>query len=329
MNKDRQDRGEIVIYKASRDKIEFKVRLEGEAVWLRQNEIAGLFGKDRSVITRHINNIFKNKEVDKKSNVHFLHIANSDKPVAFYSLDVILAVGYRTNSSRAIHFRKWATDILKQYLIKGYAVNEKRLLEAGEKFKELQTAITFLQEKSKKELLKGQEGELLDLLSDYARTLTLLEEYDKGEIKSVKGRKAKFILTYEDCLEVIGKLKNELAARKEAGGLFGQERGRSFEGIIKGLYQTFGGKELYPTIEDKASHILYLIIKDHPFSDGNKRSGAFLFVYFLDRSGYLYRKNGERKINDNALTALALLVAESDPKDKDVLIKIILNLLKD
>ena len=164
-----------------------------------------------------------------------MHIANSDKPVAFYSLDVILAVGYRTNSSRAIHFRKWATEILKRYLIKGYVVNEKRLLETGEKFKELQSAVTFLQEKSKNELLKGQEGELLNLLSDYARTLTLLEEYDKGKIKSVKGRKAKFILTYEDCLEVIGKLKKELAARKEAGGLFGQERGRSFEGIIKGV----------------------------------------------------------------------------------------------
>ena len=181
--KSRKDK--IIIYKTAKNGIELKVRLEGEAVWLRQNEIADLFGKDRSVITRHINNIFNNKEADKKSNVHFLHIANSDKPVAFYSLDVILAVGYRTNSSRAIHFRKWATEILKQYLIKGYAVNEQRLLETREKFKELQSAITFLQEKSKKELLKGQEGELLNLLSGYARTLTLLEEYDKGEIKSV------------------------------------------------------------------------------------------------------------------------------------------------
>ena len=332
MNKDRQDRGEIVIYKASRDKIDLRVRLEKETVWLNAQQMAQIFGVNRPAIVKHVNNIYKTGELGKKSTCSILEQVAADgklRKMNLYNLDMIISVGYRVNSKLATRFRIWATSILKDYLVKGYAVNQEMVLKEDRKFRELQRAVTFLQEKSKKELLKGQEGELLNLLSGYARTLTLLEEYDKGEIKSVKGRKAKFILTYEDCLEVIGKLKNELAARKEAGGLFGQERSRSFEGIIKGLYQTFGGKELYPTIEDKASHILYLIIKDHPFSDGNKRTGAFLFVYFLDRSGYLYRKNGERKINDNALTALALLVAESDPKDKDVLIKIILNLLKD
>lgn len=325
--KDNFSKGEIVIYKTAKNEVELRVRFAGETVWLRQNEIADLFDKDRSVITKHIRGIFYDKEVDEKSNVHFLHIAGSDKPIALYSLDVILAVGYRVNSARAIHFRKWATNVLKKYLLRGYIINEKRLLEAREKFGELQTAIAFLQEKSKKELLTGQEGEILNLLSGYAKTLTLLQEYDTGNLKDAKGARTKFILTYENCLRIIAELKKELIVKKEAGELFGQERDGSFEGVIKGLYQTFRGKELYPTIEDKASHILYLIIKDHPFSDGNKRSGAFLLVYFLDKSDYLYRAAGERKINDNALTALALLVAESDPKEKDVVIKIIKNLI--
>jgi|SRR3989344_4894450 len=326
-NIDNMKRGEIVIYKTAKNEVDLKVRFERETVWLRQAEIAKLYGKDRSVITKHINKIFTDKEIDKKSNVQFLHIAKSDKPVAFYSLDVILAIGYRTNSSRAIHFRRWATNVLKNYLIKGYSINEKRLMEAREKFKELQGAVGFLQEKSKKELLAGQESEILNLLASYARTLTILDEYDKGEIKETKGVKSKFVLTYKNCLQIITELKKELTLKREASDLFGQERGGSFEGIIKGLYQTFGSKKLYHTIEDKASHLLYLIIKDHPFSDGNKRSGAFLFVYFLDKSDYLYRQNGEKKISDNALIALALLIAESNPKEKDVMIKIIKNLI--
>ncbi|MEK7555196.1 MAG: virulence protein RhuM/Fic/DOC family protein [Patescibacteria group bacterium] len=324
---DETKRGEIVIYKTSKNEVELRVRFKGEKVWLRQDEIAKLYNKERSVITKHISKIFTDKEVDKESNVQFLHIPNSDKLVAFYSLDVILAVGYRANSSRAIHFRKWATNILKTYLLKGYALNQKRLLETQEKFRELQIAISFLQEKSKKELLAGQEGEILNLLVSYSKTLTILDEYDKGKIKETKGVKSKFILTYENCLRVIVELKKNLIAKKEASDLFGQARGGSFEGIIKGLYQTFGGKNLYPTIEDKASHLLYLTIKDHPFTDGNKRTGSFLFVYFLDKTNYLYRGSGERKINDNALVALALLIAESNPKEKEVMIKIIKNLI--
>lgn len=320
-------RGEIIIYKTAKNEADLKVRFKDESVWLRQNEISALFGKERSVVTKHINNIFTDGEIDRKSNVQKMHIANSDKPAEFYSLDVILAVGYRVNSSRAIHFRQWATRILKRYLTRGYAINEKRLMEAREKFNELQNAIGFLSEKAKRELLAGQEKEILNLLSSYAKTLTILDQYDKGEIKETKGVKSKFVLSYENCLRIISELKKELTLKREAGDLFGQERGGSFEGIIKGLYQTFGKKELYPTIEDKASHILYLIIKDHPFSDGNKRSGAFLFVYFLGKSDYLYRQNGEKKIGDNALTALALLVAESDPKEKETMIKIIKNLI--
>ena len=327
MKKENFKKGEIIIYKTSKNEVDLKVRFENETVWLTQMEIAELFGKERTVITKHIKNIFADKEINLKSNVQKMHIANSDKPVEFYSLDVILAVGYRTNSARAIHFRKWATSVLKKYLLQGYTINEKRLLEAREKFNELQTVISFLREKSKKELLNGQAGEILNLLSDYSKTLTILEQYDKGQLKESKGGKTKFVLKYDDCLKIIAELKKELVMKKEASDLFGNERDGSFEGIIKGLYQSFGGKELYPSIEDKASHLLYFIIKDHPFSDGNKRSAAFLFVYFLDKTNFLFKKSGERKINDNALVALALLVAESDPKEKETMVKIVKNLL--
>ncbi len=322
------NKGEIIIYKLSKNKVEFKVRFEDETVWLRQNEIADLFGKDRSVITRHIDKIFKDKEVGRKSNVHFLHIANSDKPVAFYSLDVILAVGYRANSAKAIHFRRWATKILKSYLLQGYAINEKRLLEANNKFNKLQEIINFLQRKSKAKLLQGQEKEILNLLADYSKTLSLLEKYDKSKLKIEKGQKAKFVLEYENCLNIISELKENLIAKKEAGDIFGNEVSAKFESIAKNLYQTFGGKELYKSIEDKAAHLLYLTIKDHPFIDGNKRVGSFLFVYFLDKNNYLYREGGEKKINDNALTALALLIAESNPKEKEQMIALITQLIK-
>ena len=176
---------------------------------------------------------------------------------------------------------------------------------------------------------KEQEKEILRLLASYAKTLSILEQYDKGKIKKVKGAKPRFILECQNCREIIIQLKKELIAKKEASGLFGQKTDAKFESIVKNLYQTFGGKELYRTIEDKASHLLYFTIKDHPFTDGNKRIGSFLFVYFLDKNDYLYRESGEKKINDNALVALALLIAESDPKEKDILIKIITNLISE
>ncbi|HDH31433.1 MAG TPA: Fic/DOC family protein [Candidatus Wolfebacteria bacterium] len=327
-NSQQQNKGEIIIYQISKKEVGLKVRFVGDTVWLTQAQIAQLYGKERSVITKHINKIFKDGEVDKKGNVHFLHIANSDKPVAFYSLDIILSVGYRTNSANAIKFRKWSTEILKGYLLKGYAVNQKRLLETKEKFQELRTTIAFLREKAGGKRLKGQEMEILNLLSGYAKTLTVLEQYDKGKLKKQKGKKAKFILQYENCQQIIKEIKKELISKKEASDIFGVERNGAFEGIVKNLYQTFSERELYKTLEDKAAHLLYLTIKDHPFIDGNKRSGSFLFVYFLDKNDYLYRKTGERKINDNALVALALLIAESNPKEKDILIKIIINLLQ-
>jgi len=325
-NKDYKN-GEIVIYKTPQGP-QLDVKLKRQSVWLTQTQIAYLFNIERSVITKHANNIFKDKELTEKRNVQKMHIPHSDKPVKFYSLDLILSVGYRVNSQQATQFRIWATKTLKQHLIKGYTINKKRLLKKSEELKQLQKTITFLQEKSQHRLLTGQAKGILDLLADYSKSLTLLEQYDKQRFPLIKGKGAKFILEYQQAQIVISQLKSQLQGKKEASELFGQENSAKFESIIKNLFQTFDGKELYRTIEEKAAHLLYLTIKDHPFNDGNKRIGSFLFIYFLDKNQYLDKVTGERKINDNALVSLALLIAVSEPKEKEIMIKIIINLLK-
>jgi len=325
------EKNKIIVYSAQSGAIKVEIKFEKETLWLDTHQIASVFDVDRTVVLKHIQNIYKDKELyEEITSEKITQVAKDGKKrqMNTYSLDMIIAVGYRVNSKIATQFRIWATNTLKEFLLQGYAVNEKRLLEAKEKFKELQNAVAFLQEKSKKELLVGQESEILNLLASYAKTLTILDNYDKGELKEAKGEKGKFILTYEKSLEVIAEIKRELITKKEASELFGNERDGSFDGIIKGLYQTFGGKELYATLENKAAHLLYLIIKDHPFSDGNKRTASFLFVYFLDKNNALYREHGEKKINDNALVALALLIAESNPNEKDVMVALITQLLK-
>ncbi|MBI2463551.1 virulence protein RhuM/Fic/DOC family protein [Candidatus Peregrinibacteria bacterium] len=331
----KKENKQIAIYQASNGAVEVRLDVNQETIFLPQQQVGDLFNVQKAAISKHAKNIFDIGELDKKSTVSILETVQTEgkrkivRKIEYYNLDLILSIGYRVNSANATKFRQWATKTLRQHIMAGYTINEKQLLEAKNKFHELAEAVLFLQKQSKKELLRGQETEILNLLADYSKTLSLLEQYDKGKLEEEKGKKTKFVLRYDDCVKIIAELKKELIAKKEASDLFGQERDGSFEGIIKGLYQTFGKKELYQTIEDKASHILYLIIKDHPFSDGNKRSAAFLFVYFLDKSDYLFKKSGERKINDNALTALALLIAESDPKDKEVMIKIIKNLLEE
>ncbi len=330
IKKEKFSKGEIMIYETSKKEVELKVRLENETVWLDAHQMALIFGVNRPAAVKHIKNIYATGELDKNLTCSILEQVAADgkiRKMNLYNLDMIISVGYRVNSKRATQFRVWATKILKNYLLKGYAVNQKQLLETKEKFQELKTAIAFLQEKAGKTQLRGQEKEILGLLAGYSKTLSILEQYDKGMLEKPKGKKAEFVLEYEKCRQVIARIKKELIAKKEAGDIFGTERSGAFESIIKNLYQTFGGKELYKTLEEKAAHILYLTIKDHPFSDGNKRIGSFLFVYFLDKNNYLYRETGEKKINDNALTALALLIAESDPKEKEVLIKIVINLI--
>jgi death-on-curing family protein len=326
MNK---NKGDIIIYKPKGKEVKVKVKLEKETIWLNAHQIAQIFDVNRPAIVKHINNIYKTLELDKKSTCSILEQVAADEKIRRmnqYNLDMIISVGYRVNSKQATQFRIWATRVLKQHILQGYTINQKRLLETRTKFKELQNAISFLQKKSKKKLLKGQEKEILDLLGEYSKTLNILEQYDKGKVKKTKGQKGKFILKYNNCKDIIVKIKESLIAKKQASNFFGTEPEKKFETIIENLRQTFAGKELYKTIEEKAAHLLYLTIKDHPFIDGNKRIASFLFVYFLDKNDYLYRENGEKKINNNALVALALLVAESNPREKDILVRIIMNL---
>jgi len=316
---------EIVIYEDGN--VELPVSFDEETFWLRQNEISELFGKDRTVITRHINKILKDKEVDEKSNVQKMHIANSDRPVKFYSLDVVLAVGYRTNSGKAIKFRQWASRILKNHLIQGYTLNKKRLEQKG--LKEFQEAIALLQTTIGQESLECDEAKgLLDVIVGYGRSWSLLEGYDEDNLPSPEHNlNQKFILTYDEAKDAIAQLKSELMKKGEASELFGREKAGEFDGIVGNIYQTFGGNDLIPSVEAKAANLLYYIIKDHPFLDGNKRIGAFLFILFLHKNHILYRQNGEAKINDNALVALALMTAKSLPKQKETVVALIVNML--
>jgi death-on-curing family protein len=332
MKQDNFKKGEIVIYK-SKEGPKLKVRLEEETVWLTQKQMALLFDKGIPTINEHIKNIYKEGELKKESTIRKFRIVQNEggrrveRDIDFYNLDVIISVGYRVKSLRGTQFRIWATKTLKEHLVKGYTINEKRLLQARDQLQELQGAISFLQEKSRHQLLAGQEQEIFNLLANYSKTFSILEQYDKEKLSIIKKTKCRFFLKYEDAINVIGKIKKELISKNEASHLFGQENGDKFKGILGAIYQTFGKKELYSSLEEKAAHLLYFIIKDHPFVDGNKRIASFLFVYFLEKNNFLYRNTGEKKINDNALTALALLIAVSNPKEKDKLIKIITNLL--
>ncbi len=316
---------DIVIYEDGN--VELKTTVESETVWLRQNEIATLFDKDRTVITRHINNILKDNEVDEKSNVQKMHIANSDKPVKFYSLDIILAVGYRTNSAKAIKFRQWATKVLKDYIIKGYTLNQKRLQQ--QKLQELENTLNLIKQTiDQKELSADEAKGFVEIVSNYAKSWALLQGYDEQSLQDVaQTKEQKFILDYNEAKEAIAELKRTLIAKGEATELFGNEKAGEFKGNLLNIYQSFGGVELLPSVEQKATNLLYYIIKGHPFNDGNKRIGAYLFVLFLYKNGILYKANGEAKINDNALASLALLVATSAPQQKDIIIKLIMNML--
>src|SRR3989344_5721006 len=281
-------KGDIVIYQSADKKIRIDVNLDQDTVWLSQKQIAELFNKGVPTINEHIKSIYKDRELDKTSTVRNFRIVqkegkrNVERNVDFYNLDMIISVGYKVSSKRATQFRIWATNTLKNYLVKGYAVNEKRLLEAQGKFNELKSTIDLLQKKLGHELLAGQEQEILNLLSDYSKTLTLLEQYDTEKVPLAKNGKGKFVLTYEEVSKVISTIKNELISKKEASELFGAENSDTLKGIIGNLYQTFDKKELYSSIEEKAAHLLYFIIKDHPLVDGNKRTASFLFVHFLN-----------------------------------------------
>ena len=310
----------LIIYQSKSGEIEFRGDFRQETIWGTQKQIAEVFNIDRSVVTKHINKILKDGEVDEKSNVQKMHIANSDKPVKFYSLDIILAVGYRANSARAIEFRKWATKVLKQHLIKGYTINKKRLAANYQKFMQALGDIKALLPTGDK--FKAQDA--LELVNAFATTWFSLESYDKDKLPKNGVTKKQVLFAAEELQKALIELRQELISKKQAAEIFGQEISKGFvEGIVGNVFQSFNKKDVYLTVEGKAAHLLYFMVKNHPFVDGNKRSGAFAFIWFLRRAGIL-----RATLTPEALTALTLLVAESNPKDKEKIVGLIVLLLK-
>ena len=317
--------GRIILYAEKGSRVRLEVQLENENVWLTQKQISELFKTERSVISRHIGNVFREAELPQKSNVQKMHIANSDKPVSYYGLDVIISVGYRVNSKRATQFRIWATNILRRHLVDGYTINQKLLKAKEEKFLAFQRAIKLIESvKARKPLEYREAIGLLDVIRDYSRALGLLDDYDNNRVV-VKGvsRGSGFRLTYELALKAVGQLK------PGAGGsaLFGREKDKSFASSVAAIYQTFSGKELYVSAEEKAAHLLYFVVKNHSFVDGNKRIAAALFLWFMEKNRLLYRADGSKRLADNALVALTLMIAESAPPDKDLVVRLVVNLI--
>jgi prophage maintenance system killer protein/predicted XRE-type DNA-binding protein len=315
----------IIIFENENKEVEIQVDYTKDTIWLSQAQIVNLFNVDQSVVSRHIKNIFTDKEIDTKRNMQKMHIANSDKLVIFYSLDVVLAVGYRTNSARAIRFRQWATTVLKQYLLDGYALNKQKLKTTQDKILEIQKTLQFLIS-SQKNLPDTQQ--FIQILDKYSQSLVTLNQFDEDRLQLKDKQKAVAIQT-QDYLEIIEQTKSDLIAKKEATELFGKEYQGKFEAIIGAINQTFDGQDLYPTVEQKASHLLYFVIKNHAFVDGNKRIGAILFIYFLAKNQFLYTPKGELKIDQNGLVALALLIAQSNPIDKEIMIKLVINFIQE
>jgi prophage maintenance system killer protein len=321
-------KGEIVLYQTKDGKISVDVNLRRETAWLNLNQMTVLFGRDKSVIVRHIHNIFRTKELERDSVVaNFATTAADGKTykVDYYSLDVIISVGYRVNSKRGTQFRIWATDVLKKHLIDGYTLNERRLKEQSVKLQALQRAVKLIGSmKDRKQLEYKEALGLLEVVNDYSYALDLLDDYDYKRLKiSHTSKEEKFILSHNAALKIV----KELKARFVGSDLFGAMRDKSFESSIASIYQTFGGKDLYPSIEEKAANLLYFIVKNHSFIDGNKRIAASIFLWFLEKNRLLYKKDGAKRIADNALVALTLMIAESDPGERDIIVTLVVNLI--
>ena len=319
MNPENISKGQVIVYKNN-----VEVRLEHETVWLTQKQMAELFDTERSVITKHLRNIFESKELEEKSNVQKMHIAHSDKPVAFYNLDAIISVGYRVNSKQGTQFRIWATNVLRKHLVDGYTINEKRLKAAAHKYQELQKTLKLLGNVVRLESVSDEAKGLIQIITEYSRALDILDDFDHERLSVPKGTvQTKYELTYEEAKIIIATMRKKFSGST----LVGQEKDASFKSSIGSVYQTFDGQDVYPTVEEKAAHLLYFVTKNHSFIDGNKRIAAALFVCFLQKNGILLRNDGTKLIDDNALVALTLMIAVSKPQEKESMIKVILNLL--
>ena len=319
----RKEDEKVIIYQTKDGETSIDVRLEGETVWLTANQMAVLFGRDEKTIRKHINNVFLEGELTKDNNTHFLRIDNVKQPVAFYTLDVIISVGYRVKSQRGTQFRIWANKILKDYLIKGFAVNDKI---TQRKYEELSQLIHILGRtiNSQPELSNRENLDLINVVTDYTYALDTLDKYDYQKLIIDKTTSEnKFIVTYDNAIIMIHKLKENFGG----SWLFGKEKDNSFKSSIGQIYQTFDGKDLYPSVEEKAAMLLYLVTKNHSFSDGNKRIAATLFLWFMQNNGILYNNDGSKRISNGTLVALTLMIAESRPEEKDVMVKVVVNLI--
>ncbi len=320
------EKSDIVIYRSENGTASLEVRLDHETVWLTQDQMADLFGRERSVITKHLRNVFKEGELEKISvRAKYAHTAADDKEyqTQFYNLDAIISVGYRVNSKQGTRFRQWATQVLRDHIVHGYTVNEQRLREESAKLQDMRQTMELLTRTlAVQELVTDTGKDVLKVITDYAYALTLLDRYDHGTL-IVEGitRKALHVIDYEEGFQIVNAMKGEF------NGLFGIEKDQGFKSALGTIYQTFDGEELYPSIEEKGANLLYFVVKNHAFSDGNKRIAAALFIYFLGMNAILYRADGSKRLADNALVALTLLIAESRPEEKETIVKVIVNLI--
>ncbi|MBP3763231.1 MAG: virulence protein RhuM/Fic/DOC family protein [Bacteroidales bacterium] len=318
-----ENQGEIIIYQTADGQTRLEVKMQDETVWLSAAQMAFLFDKEESNVRRHIINVFKEGELERENNVHFLHVNGVKKPVPFYSLDVIISVGYRVKSQRGTQFRIWANRVLKDYLTKGYAVNEKIRQENLVELRQLVQLVGRTLQQSHEEHPVDSQG-LLDVVVDYTYALSTLDSYDYQRLAVADTTAdAPFHATYENAMQAIQVVKERFGESP----LFGNEKDESFRSSIGQIYQTFDGVELYPSVEEKAAMLLYLVTKNHSFSDGNKRIAATLFLWFLNNNRILYREDGSKRIADGTLVALTLMIAEGRPEEKDVMVKVVVTLI--
>lgn len=319
--------GGLLFYTTPKGGLRINVYFQDETAWMTQKAIAELFGVQVPAITKHLKNIYDSRELAREATISKMEIVQTEgkrkiiRNVSIYSLDMIISVGYRVNSQKATRFRQWATKVLKDYTVKGYAINQKRLEQKG--YVELEQAVDLVSKTMRsKQLQAGEAKGLLNVITDYMQTWILLQAYDDGSLKSAKSKIPIYEVEVAEAQTAIDKLKQELISQKKATELFATNRGHGLSAIIGSINQSFGGQDVYPTINDKAAHLLYFVVKDHPFVDGNKRSGAMLFIWYLAKNKML-----SNKLNQQTLAAITLLVAQSDPKQKDIMVKLITNLI--
>jgi len=317
----------LVVYEIAKGK-KIEVPIEKDSVWLTQAQMSELFSTNRTVITKHLKKITSTKEVSEEGNVQKMHFPGSDKLTKLYSLDYVISVGYRVNSQKATQFRIWATKTLRNYILKGYAINKNRLVDTG--MDELERAVKLIKQTvDSRVLTSGEAKGILKVIADYAHSWIMFHKYDEGHVDLQAHTLPKYELTYDEAVDLIVELTNNLIDQKTAAKFVGMQRNdHGLDRIIGSINQTYGGKPLYKSVEERAAHLLYFIIKDHPLIDGNKRSGSLLFIHYLAMNGLLFRDSGERTINDNTIVALALLISQSHPHDKEIMIHLITNLLR-